>query len=763
MLYVVATLGGLAGLAWELLWLHYTALSIGVSSQAAALTLIAFSIGMAVGAELGGRWLDRHEGANLLRLWGGLEILLGICGQALEPGFALLTSIDTAIWQSSPGVAPLVHLVGMLLLLALPAACMGATIPVFVGVARRKELSIGRLYASNVAGAALGIIVASFVLIPAVGIGLTVSLVSMIDLVIGGILILSSMREPGASPSRTSAVHRVDDEVQPLSPMVARTIVAATGFATFTLEVAWFRSLRAAFQATTDSFAIVLFAVLLPLSAGAALAPWLARRRKLSLGSIMALAGVLVLVTTPIIERFDLVLAGSGETTTYGYAVARRLALGLAVLGPSMLLVGVGLPWVLEATVDLRRAGFLYALNTVGASLGSLLAAWLLLPSIGFAQSAWVAAAVLGIAAWLADPGRRRLHMAALVAALAVAMVGASQVGELRVQSNIDKAHTVVTSKEGPDATVSVIEYPNKSRHLVIDGFYASGTEVGAHYMPWMGHLPMIMHPDPREALVICFGTGQTANAVLEEGPEHLDIVDVNGTVLAMAGEFPENHGVLDDPRVEPHVMDGRAWMRRTSRRYDVVTLEPMPPTFAGSNALYSAEFYALVHQKLTEDGVVAQWLPFHLVSPEESASITATFIKQFPDSHLWIDPFGTGILVGRKSSGPLFPGFTRPVERDMTPSQVRAAMRYDRTILQEYAQLGRLVTDDNQHLSYGWGRMRWWGQGRGERDTLHYQHAILEAMRGPGAVETKIVEFLAKYPHPKAWAEAHPVGAPHP
>nr|MCH9688252.1 fused MFS/spermidine synthase [Deltaproteobacteria bacterium] len=479
--------------------------------------------------------------------------------------------------------------------------------------------------------------------------------------------------------------------------------------------------------------------------------------RAVSLGTVMALAGIVVLLTTPVVERFDLLTTSLGDTSAYEYAVARRLGLGLLVLGPTMLLVGIGLPWVLEATRDLRGAGLVYALNTAGASLGSLLAAWLLLPSIGFSRTAWIAAAVLGIGAWVADSRRRRLHVVAMVVAAIVAMVGASDVGEVRVQSNIEHEHRVVASREGPDATVSVIEYPDQSRHLVIDGFYASATQAGAHYMVWMGHLPMIMHPDPRQALVICFGTGQTSNAVRREGPEHLDIVDINGTVLAMADLFPENEGVLEDPRVDHHVMDGRAWMRRTSRRYDVVTLEPMPPTFAGSNALYSAEFYALVDDKLTADGVVAQWLPFHLVSPEESASITATFIAQFPDAYLWIDTFGTGILVGRKSGGPLLPGLSRPVERDMAPHEVVAAMKYDRTILEQYAQLGQSVTDDNQHLSYGWGRMRWWGQGADGRETMTYQHAVLDAMRGPGSVEVKIVEFLRKYPHPTAYAKAHP------
>ena len=94
------------------------------------------------------------------------------------------------------------------------------------------------------------------------------------------------------------------------------------------------------------------------------------------------------MVSTPVVERIDLVLAGFGEPTTFSYAVARRLVLALAVLGPSMALIGVGLPWVLEATPSPRGVGLLYALDTLGATLGSLLAAWVLLPTINFARTA---------------------------------------------------------------------------------------------------------------------------------------------------------------------------------------------------------------------------------------------------------------------------------------------------------------------------------------------------------------------------------------
>ena len=208
-----------------------------------------------------------------------------------------------------------------------------------------------------------------------------------------------------------------------------------------------------------------------------------------------------------------------------------------------------------------------------------------------------------------------------------------------------------------------------------------------------------------------------------------------------MHDRFSQNGGVLDDPRVAHHVMDGRAWLRRNPGSYDVITLEPMPPTFAGSNALYSLEFYQLMASRLNPGGVVAQWLPFHLVDPEEASSIAATFFAVFPDGLLWIDRSGTGILLGRLGDPRpwRWPGLARDVPRAMSNEDIVHSVVASSLQLQDYAALGALITDDNQRLSYGFGRERWWRQGRGIDDTIRYQSQLVDAMIRPGDRSAKL------------------------
>jgi spermidine synthase len=348
--------------------------------------------------------------------------------------------------------------------------------------------------------------------------------------------------------------------------------------------------------------------------------------------------------------------------------------------------------------------------NTVGAVLGSLSAVWLLLPSLGLSSSAWLLGAVMLLLAMrLAGPRGRVIAVLAGAAGLVLAVTGSSRLGYERVHGYASLVgHRLLAYREGPEATVAVVEAPGGVRNLLIDGFTATSDGApGSEYMEWMGRLPMLLHPAPRDALVICFGTGRTANAVLEEQPERVDVVDVNPDVFDLAKHFPSNRGVLEDPRVHRVAMDGRAWLRRADRRYDAVTLEPMPPHFAGVNALYSVEFYRIVARRLQPRGVAAQWLPLHLLPPYHAASVAATFRSVFPNAALWMGPgTSSGILLGSLAPlsepiGQRWPGFDRELERAFSPRGVERFRILGPAELERYAALGELITDDNQLLAY--------------------------------------------------------------
>jgi spermidine synthase len=712
-IHIALFLSGLAALIWEILWLHFANLAIGISAQAAAVILTAMMLGLAAGSFSAELFLKKTSSDKDTRLLALLEWLIGSTGFFIYPVFELVQRLDTWVFSAAPGLTGATQYIAIILALGIPSFLMGATVPVYARIAANFKISMALLYAANTAGAAIGVVLVSFLIIPAFGIAAAVKINIFLNLIAG---VFAFYARPFRHKKDKPVVMPAEEIPHGFPFLRSAMIVFCTGFATFVLEVVWFRSLRAALQATTESFALVLSVTLIALAFGGYLAPYLKRSGKVPLACLLALAGFLILQATPIIERFDLFMFHM--TGPYSIFMLKRFLFVLIVIGPAMCALGIGLPWLLDANVKQQNAGRLYAVNTLGAVTGALLAAWILLPIMGSTKGAWAAGAAVIIASILSSSKRKDLLFitAAGIAGFFIAVSNESGVGRLRVQGVHYYQYTVLASKEGPDSTVSVIENDQHVRHLFIDGFSASSEGKNSTYMDWMGRLPMLLNEHPKNALVICYGTGQTTNSVRMEGPESLDVVDINPAVFEMAGFFAINQNVLDDQRVRKTVMDGRAFLRRTKKMYDIVTLEPMPPTFAGSNSLYSREFYQLIRQRLEDNGVAAQWLPFHLTNEINSASITATFMEVFSDVILWIDPVSQhGILLGFKR-GPgeavklQWPGFARGhKERRLSDDEIRQSLIFPEEVLMKFAERGEVITDDNQFLSYGYGRMKWW------------------------------------------------------
>ena len=702
---------GLAALSWEVIWQIKSSLALGVSAWGTAMTLAVMMGGMAIGSVASGYLLRKKEFVRPLRIYCGLEIVVGIAGLLLPTAFHLVETMDVEIYRSWSDYAYLFHIAGIVFSLGIPALCFGATLPVIGLMARQYEISVSLLYGLNTLGAAAGTLLTAFFIIPLLGVAATITVVAAVNFIVGAAAFVLDegkfkAQETYPRAPQTSGLGRGSELF----------VVFVSGFATFALEVAWFRSFTAAFLSTTAAFSIMLAVVLLSLSLGAWLVS-LFRAMKVSLGSLVSLSGILILFATPLVERFDLITSAHSYNPYLLFMYWFNLT--FFVIGPPMLLLGTALPWILDSQSAPRKWGMIYGLNTLASILGSICAGWILLPAIGFARTAWLMGALVFVAGIVtANPRKRLIFILLGLLALATAVFFESGVGRKRIQLRTTTDYAVrkiLQVYEGPDVTVSAVEHENDERTLVIDGFIATSqasstdsTMFSQEYMDWMGHLPMLLNPAPSNALVICFGTGQTANAVRKENPQSLDIVEINKQVIKLAPLFKSNEGVLEDPRVNLINMDGRAYLRRTQKMYDVITLEPMPPTFAGVNPLYSKEFYELARARLHKGGVIAQWLPFHLQPPYYSASIAKTFASVFPNSLLWVHPeSGTGILLGTSdddaSFGFDFPGFYRTqTRRSLSLDQIKQAVFFARRGMAEYSKYGDEITDDNQLLSYG-------------------------------------------------------------
>ena len=342
--------------------------------------------------------------------------------------------------------------------------------------------------------------------------------------------------------------------------------------------------------------------------------------------------------------------------------------------------LGVAFPLSLELAgsrdaIPARRLGVLYAVNTAASVVGALVAGFVAIPAIGLRASLLVAtaslllgAAVLIVRGRLSGRGRLvvLLPLAAVVAWMATSpgwdrewLAAGGYLYTRFVPPGVDRhaaltAGTLLYYREGATGTVSVKALTG-DRSLSIDGKVDASTARDMLTQKLLAHLPLLLHPNPRQVGIVGLGSGVTLASALVHPIVSVDVVEISPEVVEASAHFADvNRRALDDPRTRLVRGDGRTHLSLTSRRYDVVISEPSNPWMAGVAALFTQEFFQTVRGRLAPGGIFCQWAHTYDVSDADLRSIVATFRAVFPDGTMWLAGDGDLLLVG--STAPLEP-----------------------------------------------------------------------------------------------------------
>jgi spermidine synthase len=240
---------------------------------------------------------------------------------------------------------------------------------------------------------------------------------------------------------------------------------------------------------------------------------------------------------------------------------------------------------------------------------------------------------------------------------------------------------TLVFHTEDTGGTVAVLEQrPTEGRvgafrRLYIQGVSNSGDALPSRrYMRLQALLPLLVHTgEPRSAMVVGLGTGITAGALLTyPGLETRVVAELLPSVVRASHLFEGNFGAATDSRLVVRIGDGRHELLRRAQTYDVITLEPPPPSAAGVVNLYSRDFYELCRSRLGPGGLMAQWWPLHAQNDEDSRSLVRAFLDVFPYASAWSTELHEVLLVG--SPQPLELDGRRTAARFASP-EVHAAL----------------------------------------------------------------------------------------
>lgn len=678
-------LSGACGLVYEVVWMRMLTLVFGATAFATSTILASFFAGLALGAFLFGRIADKAK--NPLALYAILEAGVGAFAFLMPLLFAAVSGIYVFMYQKfGLGFYPisLLRFVLSFLILVAPATLMGGTLPVIIKfvVQRRDRLGwdVGQVYAINTFGAVVGTLSAGFFLILLLGVKEAAYLAGAVNLLIAAVAFAMHRRlgsqGDATVPEDGEAEEAGEGGEGTLSSKETRLVlwaVGLSGFCALALEVLWTRALVFFLDNSTHAFTTILTAFLLGIAIGALVIARFVDKRKgllLWLGGVEVLIGIFALLAIPILGHSTPVIQSMTALSPMDSLlqwkwVGMRFATTLSVMLIPTILIGMTFPLVMKIYARSVKTvgtalGRVYSVNTMGGVFGSVLAGFLLIPLLGVQNSVVLISAInvgIGVVLILFDPvAGTKLRMGTIAGSVVIfgglALFGLTG-GNMNMISFTERieAAEIHFYKEGIGSTVKVFESEFGDRLVSINGFPVAGTPLGLQdaQIP-LAHLPLLLSaaPNPRVNLV-GFGAGGASWGVMQYDVEEVDCVELVPAVIDASVYFPDvNHGVVDVPRYNVILGDGRNYALMTDKTYDVISVDATSPKMAGNGSLYALEFYELLKENLNPGGVVVQWFPLHLLSEAEVRMTVKTFMEVFPHTTLWLTPLrGHAIILG--------------------------------------------------------------------------------------------------------------------
>lgn len=674
-LLVLFFASGCAALIYEVVWFQLLQLVIGSSAVSLAVLLGTFMGGMGLGSLLLPRLLTRPW--HPLRVYAVLELGLAACGLGVLWSMPSVNALYVSLVGHGHAGIMLRALVCAGCLLP-PTLLMGATLP---AIARGLEPSargvaqLGFFYAGNTVGAVAGCLFAGFYLLRLHDQATAALAASVLNLLTAAGALLLAQRCPQAvappAPLPPSASGTGTSSFHGSSALLVALLLS--GFCALAAEVVWTRVLSLLLGATVYTFSLILAVFLAGLALGSSGGSFLARHST-SPRRLLALAQGLQVVAlawaTHVICRHLPWLAV--DPTVLGSAPAHfavdLVRCAVAIL-PSALLWGASFPLALAALArpghdTARLVGHAYAANTLGAIVGAVLTSLALIPLLGSRHTQAGLLLLTTLAALLALHPRKPRDLAlAATASLAATWLALTLpplpwqlVAYGRQAASTDYGAQPLFLGEGINASVAVTEIPGDSRFFHISGkTEASSLEKDMRLQRMLGHLPALLHPEPRSVLVVGCGAGVTAGSfVLHPSVRRIVICDIEPLIpRVVATHFSrENHDVLRDPRVEIVHDDARHYVATTRESFDLITSDPIHPWVRGSAVLYSHEYFELCRRRLNPGGLVTQWVPLYESDRAVVRSELATFLSVFPHGTIWSnDDEGLGydtVLLGQ-------------------------------------------------------------------------------------------------------------------
>ena len=709
---------GAFALVYQIAWVRALALEFGSTTLAVSTVVAVFMAGLGIGARIGGSFADASD--SPLRKYGIIEISLGayalISLHLIEAFTAVFRFVGTYAYDNLWTIFLLRAVLSSLVLLP-PTILMGMTLPLLSRFVALQGAGIskgtGMLYGLNTIGAYVGCLLAGFTLLPSIGLYRSILYTAILNIGLGVIAIALAKRageKPGAMLANSSSSNARNWDPILLS-------VALSGAAALICEVAWTRVLILVIGGSVYAFVSVLAVFLAGLGIGGYVSaifldrvPYGERKAFFLLCFLTALAVFATTILFPKMPELFVLLLDEEAFARGSKMFAVHMLICSAVMAVPAILMGALFPLAIGIFETQReRAGFevgrLYAYNTFGAIVGSLLCGFWALPELGMRGTMLLAIFLQclagSISLWQVSWRLRYVSLAATalctglflmlaptwqpqVMASGVFTYGSKYKNreDKSFKEYVETAEELLFYRDGLTATITV----TRDRISATQDLYISTNgkiDGSSHYdMPTQrvtAHMPILLHPKPSEVCVLGMGTGVTAGSAGLH-PVHVTLLEIEEEIVKGSRLFRDhNNRVHDNKRVDIRVTDGRLFLNLHPKRFDVIISEPSNPWLAGVAGLFTVDFYTIGANALREGGIFAQWGQIYNLSSKNVQTMIRSFAEVFPYTYIVVTiPNTDTLMLGSKTPITFSPNLLQermraaPVARDLADHRVR-------------------------------------------------------------------------------------------
>lgn len=705
---------GCAALIYEIVWFQLLELVIGSTAVSLGMVLGVFMAGLCLGSVLLPRYVSAQR--HPLRVYAAIEAGIGLFGLTVVSALPFVARFYAA--HVGPGLPGFLLRGSLCVVCLLPATTlMGATLPAisrWVKTSSEGVSWLGLFYAGNTFGAVFGSLLAGFYLLRVYDMVIGTCVAAALNASVALVSLYLSLREP--HPIATDLPESASaGAVGGRGSQLVCCAIALSGLSGLGAEVVWTRLMSLMLGGTVYAFSLILAVFLAGLGIGSGLGAFVARRThrpRFVFGLCQVLLAAGIAWSSFMLSRslpYWPINPWLSKSLWFNFQLD-LVRCAWAILPPT-LLWGASFPLALAAAASAREdpgrlVGKIYAANTAGAIIGAVSCSVFLIGWFGTQQVERLLLVVTSITGLLLlvesrfqDPKpqasirksqvtgtgsgpepmvqgfeesvrcsrRGGWGVREIGGAVAVAVVAALLVWSVprvpwelvaygrRLPTNTS-VETALYMGEGVNASVAVTEMSNGVRNFHISGKVEASTDPRDMRMQRMlGHLPGLLHPQPRSVLVVGCGAGVTAGSLLTyPGVERLVICELEPLIPKVVARYfaQENYDVVDDPRVRIVYDDARHYILTTKDKFDIITSDPIHPWVKGAASLYTKEYFELCRQHLNPGGLVTQWVPLYESSFAVVRTELATFFDVFPQASVWSnDENGEGydlVLLGQ-------------------------------------------------------------------------------------------------------------------